>query len=94
MGSAAAAWMVQRRAAGQVLGLCPTRLRSSGRPVGARGENIMQDKQAVAADSTAVRVALWRAMHLEADPPPHVLEDDGGPPAAYGTAISIITKDG
>ena len=26
-------------------------------------------------DSTAVRVALWRAMHVEVDPPPHVLED-------------------
>ncbi len=26
-------------------------------------------------DSTAVRVALWRALHVEADPPPHVLED-------------------
>lgn len=29
-------------------------------------------------DSTAVRVALWRALHLEADPPPHILEDDVG----------------
>ncbi len=29
-------------------------------------------------DSTAVRVALWRAMHLQADPPPHVLEDEVG----------------
>lgn len=26
-------------------------------------------------DNTAVRVALWRAMHVEVDPPPHVLED-------------------
>jgi methyltransferase (TIGR00027 family) len=29
-------------------------------------------------DSTAVRVALWRAMHMQVDPPPHVLEDDIG----------------
>jgi methyltransferase (TIGR00027 family) len=29
-------------------------------------------------DSTAVRVALWRALHLEVDPPPHVLEDEIG----------------
>lgn len=29
-------------------------------------------------DSTAVRVALWRAMHVQADPPPHVLEDEIG----------------
>lgn len=26
-------------------------------------------------ESTAVRVALWRALHMEVDPPPHVLED-------------------
>ncbi|MFI8961839.1 class I SAM-dependent methyltransferase [Streptomyces sp. NPDC053493] len=30
------------------------------------------------ADSTALRVALWRALHLRADAPPHVLEDDTG----------------
>lgn len=29
-------------------------------------------------DSTAVRVALWRAMHLLVDSPPHVLEDEVG----------------
>ena len=28
-----------------------------------------------APDSTAVRVALWRALHVEVDPPPHVIED-------------------
>jgi methyltransferase (TIGR00027 family) len=37
-----------------------------------------QDKQAAAPDSTAVRVALWRAMHVQVDPPPRVLEDDIG----------------
>lgn len=26
-------------------------------------------------DSTAVRVALWRALHVESDAPPHVLDD-------------------
>lgn len=26
-------------------------------------------------DSTAVRVALWRAMHVQVDPPPHVFDD-------------------
>lgn len=30
------------------------------------------------ADPTAVRVALWRALHVEVDPPPHVLEDEIG----------------
>jgi len=31
-----------------------------------------------APDSTAVRVALWRAMHVQVDAPPHVLEDEVG----------------
>jgi methyltransferase (TIGR00027 family) len=35
-------------------------------------------QQAVAPDSTAVRVALWRAMHAQIDPPPHVLADEIG----------------
>lgn len=29
-------------------------------------------------DSTAVRVALWRALHALVDPPPHVFEDEVG----------------
>jgi methyltransferase (TIGR00027 family) len=29
-------------------------------------------------DSTAVRVALWRAMHVRVDAPPHVLDDEIG----------------
>jgi methyltransferase (TIGR00027 family) len=29
-------------------------------------------------DSTAVRVALWRAMHVQVDPPPHVITDEVG----------------
>jgi len=36
------------------------------------------DEQTPAADGTAVRVALWRAMHVQVDPPPHVLEDEIG----------------
>jgi methyltransferase (TIGR00027 family) len=38
----------------------------------------MADEQTAAADSTAVRVALWRAMHVQVDLPPHVLEDEIG----------------
>ena len=38
----------------------------------------MAGDQAVAPDSTAVRVALWRAMHVQADPAPHVLADEIG----------------
>jgi methyltransferase (TIGR00027 family) len=39
-------------------------------------------------EQTAVRVALWRALHTRVDPPPHVLEDEIGlrlidPPAGW-----------
>jgi methyltransferase (TIGR00027 family) len=41
--------------------------------------NLMSDhRQAVAPESTAARVALWRAMHVQIDPPPHVLDDEIG----------------
>ncbi|HVW43686.1 MAG TPA: class I SAM-dependent methyltransferase [Amycolatopsis sp.] len=32
----------------------------------------------VAPEDTAERVALWRALHVQLDPPPHVLEDEIG----------------
>jgi methyltransferase (TIGR00027 family) len=38
----------------------------------------MPGKQSAAPDGTAVRVALWRAMHVQVDPPPHVLNDEVG----------------
>ncbi len=38
----------------------------------------MSDQPIPKPDSTAIRVALWRAMHLQVDPPPHVLVDDIG----------------
>ena len=37
-----------------------------------------QTEGAEEAEGTAVRVALWRAMHVQVDPPPHVLEDEVG----------------
>jgi methyltransferase (TIGR00027 family) len=41
--------------------------------------NLMSDHQAaVAPESTAARVALWRALHVQIDPPPHVLDDEVG----------------
>jgi methyltransferase (TIGR00027 family) len=43
-----------------------------------RRENLMHEERTAAPDSTAVRVALWRAMHVQVDPPPHVLEDEIG----------------
>ncbi len=38
----------------------------------------MIDAKTAAPDSTAVRVALWRALHMQVDAPPHVFEDDIG----------------
>ncbi|MCK9894808.1 class I SAM-dependent methyltransferase [Frankia sp. AgB32] len=37
-------------------------------------------------DNTAVRVALWRALHVQVDAPPHVLADEVG--------LRLITPDG
>jgi methyltransferase (TIGR00027 family) len=39
---------------------------------------VVPEDQAAAPDDTAVRVALWRALHVEVDAPPHVLEDEVG----------------
>src|SRR5207302_4195427 len=49
-----------------------------GQKLTARRQYIMANDQTEAPDSTAVRVALWRAMHVQVDPPPHVLEDSIG----------------
>ncbi|MFC9239818.1 class I SAM-dependent methyltransferase [Streptomyces decoyicus] len=38
----------------------------------------MTDERNEGPDSTAVRVALWRAMHVQVDSPPHVFEDEVG----------------
>lgn len=38
----------------------------------------MRDVRPLEPDDTAVRVALWRALHVLADPPPHVFEDEVG----------------
>jgi methyltransferase (TIGR00027 family) len=38
----------------------------------------MNDKNSIAPESTAVRVALWRALHVQLDLPPFVLEDEVG----------------
>ncbi len=50
----------------------------SRRPrVDAAGAEKMTDT-ALQPDSTAVRTALWRALHVEVDAPPHVLDDTIG----------------
>jgi methyltransferase (TIGR00027 family) len=41
-------------------------------------ERFMKDEHTAIPDNTAVRTALWRALHVRADPPPHVLEDEVG----------------
>ena len=38
----------------------------------------MSDEVDQGPDSSAVRVALWRALHVQVDAPPHVLEDEVG----------------
>jgi len=38
----------------------------------------MRDNQVKEPEDTAVRVALWRALHVEVDPPPHVFVDQVG----------------
>lgn len=38
----------------------------------------MTQKQTYIPDSTAVRVALWRAIHVQVDAPPHILKDEVG----------------
>ncbi|HEY0812248.1 MAG TPA: class I SAM-dependent methyltransferase [Pseudonocardia sp.] len=46
----------------------------------------MPDQQTALPESTAVRVALWRAMHVQIDAPPHVLTDEIGLSLAAPTA--------
>jgi methyltransferase (TIGR00027 family) len=46
----------------------------------------MSDKQTIAPEHTAVRVALWRALHVQIDPKPHVLTDEIG--------LKLIAEDG
>lgn len=38
----------------------------------------MQDEHAAEPDNTAVRTALWRALHVQADALPHVFDDEVG----------------
>ncbi len=38
----------------------------------------MHDQQVAVPDNTAVRTALWRALHIEVDSLPHVFEDNIG----------------
>lgn len=46
----------------------------------------MNQKQSVAPESTAVRVALWRALHVQVDSPPHVITDEIG--------LKLVAPDG
>jgi methyltransferase (TIGR00027 family) len=48
--------------------------------------SMTSDKQIVAPEHTAVRVALWRALHVQIDPKPHVLTDEIG--------LKLVAEDG
>ncbi len=37
-----------------------------------------QNKKIIEPDNTAVRAALWRALHVQIDAPPHIIEDEIG----------------
>jgi methyltransferase (TIGR00027 family) len=41
-------------------------------------QNMEQDKKTVEPDNTAVRTALWRALHVQVDPQPHIIDDEIG----------------
>ena len=45
----------------------------------------MDDQQVAEPENTAVRVALWRAMHVLVDAPPHVFVDEVG--------LSLVAPD-
>ena len=47
-------------------------------PRGVLSKHPMPEKPSAEPDNTAVRVALWRALHVEMDSPPHVLRDEVG----------------
>lgn len=40
--------------------------------------DVRGDRNRIEVEDTAARVALWRALHVQADAPPHVLEDEVG----------------
>jgi methyltransferase (TIGR00027 family) len=46
-----------------------------GLPIALAGKRFIEATPAGVPDNTAVRTALWRALHVLADPPPHVFED-------------------
>lgn len=46
----------------------------------------MQDEHTAEPDNTAVRTALWRALHVQTDAPPHVFEDEIG--------LKLVAPDG
>jgi len=39
---------------------------------------LKQQNKIIEPDNTAVRTALWRAMHVQMDAKPHILEDEVG----------------
>ena len=50
----------------------------------------MNDHPDLAPDNTAVRTALWRALHLEVDAPPHVFRASGTPFISFFTPAEML----
>lgn len=53
----------------------------------------MLRRHVAAPDNTAVRTALWRALHLEVDSRPHVFEDEIGLKLAAPGVSMYLTKN-
>jgi len=54
----------------------------------------MRDERIATLDSTAVRVALWRALHVQVDSPPHVLDDERRPEVASRLCVFEVDPPG
>ncbi len=55
------------------------------------------NKENIEPDNTAVRTALWRALHVQADANPHIFEDEIGmkliaPPDDYDTTYFYLAQ--
>jgi len=51
---------------------------------------MQQDKKVIEPDNTAIRTALWRALHVQVDAKPNILEDEIGLKLIAPTIHQII----
>jgi methyltransferase (TIGR00027 family) len=59
-------------------GIVEKKTEKAGKYLSLIHDDMEQNKKTVEPDNTAVRVALWRAMHIQIDPLPHIIEDEIG----------------